>query len=404
MKHLFIIALLVGLTAEKPVPETTLSNPQYTGATPRLTTDAAGNPLLSWVEKQDDKTATFYFAISTDAGLTFGPKVRVNVPANVSVHAEGMPKIAQKSDGTLLALFEVPRPVRESRFAGDLLCVMSTNGGRTWSEPKAVHRDVSPGKSHSFGDLTRLPNGEIGIIWLDDKLPGQDGRSVKFVQTRPDDGFTNEVIVDSSACQCCRTNVFVDSRKRIHLTYRDLASAKTGETAARDISHVVSTDGGGTFSKPAVLIADDWRINACPHTGPSVAQVGDGLLATWFSGKDGAVGLRLAKIGDSKPVAIILSNRAKHPQVTALNGGLVWVWDEAVRKAGQPADEPMPQYNQRIALRTTPDGPATFVSPESVNAAYPVVLATRNGFVLAYEQKQGDGNAVIVARLVSSAE
>lgn len=403
------IVLLISLTllsavhpriSIKPVSEGQLSSPQFTGTTPRFSTDRSGNPMVSWAERESDERVSFYFAFSTDEashGLQFGPKIKVKAPAALSTHAEGMPKLAQKTDGTLLALFEVPRPVPASRFAGDLLYVTSSDEGQTWTEPKPVHRDTRPGTSHSFADLTRLPNGEIGIVWLDEKRPRQEGRPVMFVQTKPGGGFTDEVTADENACQCCRTNVFVDAQKRIHLTYRDMLPGKPGEIGARDISHVVSNDAGRTFSPPAVVLADDWRVNACPHAGPSVAMVGNDLFASWFSGKEDAVGLRLAKLGDNKPVALIRSNRAKHPQLTAFNGQLVWVWDEAVLKPNQPADEPMPAYTQRIAMRTTPDGPTVFVTPNEVNAAYPVVLPTKNGLLLAYEAR-GDKDAKTVIR------
>ena len=380
----------------RPGREVRMSDPTRIGTTPRLTTDKDGNPLLSWVEKETDKQAAFYFAFAKESraetpGPLFGPKIRVNAPATLSVHAEGMPKLAQKADGTLLALFEVPRPTPESRFAGDLLYVTSTDNGQTWTEPKPLHRNRQAGSSHSFSDLTRLPNGEIGIAWLDEKLPGHEGRPVRFVQTRPDGSFTDEITVDENACQCCRTNVFVDNKQRIHLTYRDMGSARPGEIAARDIGHVVSDDATGhTFSQPAVVVADDWRVNACPHAGPSVAQVGDDVFVTWFSGKENAVGLRLARPGDSKPVATVLSTRAKHPQIASLNRKLIWVWDEAIRKPGQSDSEPMPQYVQRIALRTSPNGPSVFITPDDENATYPVILPTKSGLLMAYEAKKGD--------------
>lgn len=306
---LLSIALLTAFVSD-PVRETRLSNPNAVAASPRLTTDAQHNPILSWVEQADDKGA-FYFARSTDGGQSFSPKIQVPAPANLSVHAEGMPKLAVKANGDMLALFEVPRPVPESRFAGDLLYVYSTDGGKTWSQPKPLHRNTAPGTSHSFSDLARLPNGEIGIAWLDEKLPGQEGRPVKFVQTLPGGGFSDEVIVDDNACQCCRTNVFVDSKNQIHLSWRDMVpSATPGQAAARDISHAVSADGGRTFSKPTVWLVDNWQVNACPHAGPSVAETSDGVFASWFSGKEGNAGLRLARLGQAQAVAMVGTNRA----------------------------------------------------------------------------------------------
>ena len=409
LKHLILSVFMVaGLIATRPAntPVTTntfqLSDPTATGAVPRLTLNATGNPVISWIEKSSDKEAAFYFAISPDGGQTFGPKMQVKAPADLSVHAEGMPKLAQKKDGTWLALFEVPRPSAESRFAGDLLYTTSADNGKTWTNPAPLHRDTTPGKSHSFSDLSWLPNGEIGVVWLDDKTPGTDGRSVRFVQTKPGGGFTEEIIVDDNACQCCRTNILVDGQNRIHLSYRDLLPGKPGEIGARDMSHVVSTDGGKMFSKPTVIVADNWRVNACPHAGISVAQVGNELLATWFSGKEDATGLRLAKLGDPNPLAMIRSNRAKHPQVAAQGNQFAWVWDESVRKPGQAADEPLPAYVSRIALRTSPTGPTTFITPETISATYPAVLVTPKGTLVAYEETKEKQNAVIIVRLLDA--
>ena len=403
MPYSFLFPILCWLLTLISPTETTVSNAQFVGAVPRLTTDAAGNPLLSWVEKTGEKGANFYFAVSTDNGQTFGEKIRVKAPENISIHAEGMPKIAVKADGTLLAVFEVPRPTPESRFAGDLLYTMSADKGQTWTEPQPVHRDATPGKSHSFSDITRLPTGEIGVVWLDEKLPNREGRPVVFAQTTEGKGFGPAVLVDDNACQCCRTNVFVDAKKNIHLTYRDLLPAtQKGELASRDISTAVSIDGGKTFSKPQVVFADHWQVNACPHAGPVVAQLGDDILMTWFSGKENAVGLRLAQLGSNKLVSSVMSNRAKHPQVAATGGNLVWVWDEAISKDGSGE---MGSFVQRIGMRTVAGkevGPTTYLTPETVEATYPAVLAAKHGVLVAYEQTKDKANAVIVVRLVNA--
>ncbi|WP_246202172.1 sialidase family protein [Spirosoma agri] len=379
-----------------------MSDPQFVGATPRLTTDAAGNPLLSWVEKEGEKSAAFYVATSTD-GHSFGPKIKVKAPATLSTHAEGMPKIAVKADGTLLAVFEVPRPTPESRFAGDLLYTMSTDQGKTWLEPRPVHQEAAPGKSHSFADVTRLPNGEIGIVWLDEKLPNRDGRPVVFAQTTKGKGFGTAVLVDDNACQCCRTNVFVDSRKAIHLTYRDMIpSANVGEIPARDISTAVSVDGGKTFGKPQVVVADHWQVNACPHAGPVVAESGNDILMTWFSGKENAAGLRLARLGTDKLVSDVLTSRAKHPQVATVDGRIVWLWDEAISKDGSGE---MGSFVQRIGMRTVTGNnvsATSYITPETASATYPVAIATKQGLLVAYEQTTAGQNTVIVTRLMET--
>ncbi|GAB3943787.1 hypothetical protein GCM10028805_10520 [Spirosoma harenae] len=401
MKNLLLLFLFLGLVAEKPANEKAISNPQFTGAVPRLTTDATGNPLLSWVETDAEKGSTFYYAISTDDGQTFGEKIRVKAPANLSSHAEGMPKIAVKSDGTLLAVFEVPRPTEASRFAGDLLYTMSSDNGQTWTEPKPVHQDATPGKSHSFSDVIRLSNGEIGAVWLDEKLPNREGRPVVFAQTSKGKGFGDAVLVDDNACQCCRTNLFVDAKKALHITYRDLVSSpKAGEAASRDISTSVSSDGGKTFTKPQLVFADHWQVNACPHAGPSVAALDNDILVTWFSGKENAAGIRLAQIGSSKLVDGLMTSRAKHPQVANTGGKLVWLWDESISKDGSGE---MGSFAQRIGMRVMTAkaiSPTKYITPETANATYPTVIATKKGALIAYEQTMNKEKAVIVVRRV----
>ncbi|GAB3249103.1 hypothetical protein GCM10027347_05940 [Larkinella harenae] len=395
MKNTILIAaaLLLGFV-EKPVREVRLSNPQFVGATPRLTRDHRQKPVLSWTEKEG-KTVAFYFSVSDDDGRTFGPRIRVQTPAVFSAHAEGMPKVAFKKDGTILATFEVSKPTDNAPRASDLLYVTSSDGGKTWTEPKAVHRDTTPGKGHSFSNMSRLPNGEIGIAWLDEKAPNKEGRTVKFAQTVNEGGFSDEVLVDDNACQCCRTNVFVDAQNRIHVAYRDLL-----DSGARDISQAVSTDGGKTFTRPKTVYNDGWKINACPHTGPDVAQVGNDLFVTWFSGGEKTPGIKLARLGSEQLVAGIVSDRTKHPQVASVNGQLVWLWDESM-EVKTPEGES--RFISRIGMRKVVNGkalPVTYLTPTDVNALYPVVLPSKKGFLVAYEQQKGGQNSVIVSRWI----
>lgn len=387
MKYLALLFVMVsGL--ERTIPKTIpLSDPKKTGATPRFTTDHRGWPVLSWIEKEGEKSQ-FFFAVSNDDGKTFGDKVAIGAPSNCSVHAEGMPRIAFKSDGTIFATFELKKPTKEAARASDLMYISSNDNGQTWSVPKAIHRDTTPGKGHSFSDVTRLPNGELGFVWLDDKLGKYEGRSVKFVQTLPKGGFSEEVVVDSNACQCCRTVVFVDHSGYIHLTYRDLSA-----DGIRDMSHAVSTDGGHTFSTPKTVHNDLWKINACPHTGPSMAQVGKDLFVSWFSGTSAnhKAGLRVAKIGQEDLFFSHLTVYAKHPQMVSVKEKLVMVWDESMEK-----DE---KYFSKIGLcvfNKQGKGTISYLTPNFENATYPVIMATPKGFLIAYEHQKEDGKTVIM--------
>ncbi len=395
MKYLFFYALMMWINIISPRSNapTAISNEKFAGTTPRFTTDHHGNPVLSWIEKDGEK-AHFYFAVSTNKGQTFGPKIQINAPSDLSVHAEGMPRIAFRGDGSIWATFELKKPIKEAPRAADLMYIVSSDGGKTWSNPQAIHKDTTPGKGHSFSDVARLPNGELGFVWLDEKMGNYEGRSVKFVQTLPEGGFSEEIVVDSNACQCCRTVLFIDTKGYLHITYRDLLADGT-----RDMSHTVSTDGGKSFSQPRLVFKDRWKINACPHTGPSMTQVGDAYFVSWFSGKSETTesGIRLAQLDKPQLISGMLTVRAKHPQITSLNGSLVSVWDESMEKNEQ--------YFTKIALRirnTQGHENTTYLTPDFGSASYPVVLATSSGLLLAYEwQPKGAEKAVIVSQLVS---
>ena len=389
MKYISILLLSVLFGMKEPVKVIQVSDSQRVGMTPRFTTDSKGKPVLSWAEKDGDKGNYFFFAKSNDGGATFEDKIKVTVPEKFSVHAEGMPKIAFKKDGEILALFELSKPTPTERFAGNIYFTSSKDEGKTWSEPQTVHDDVTAGKGHSFGDISTLPDGQIGFVWLDDKLGKNEGRSVKYRQTLPNGELSPEIIIDSNACQCCRTNLFVDAQKNFHIIYRDLLT-----DGSRDISHVVSQDGGKTFTDSKVVFDDKWKVNACPHAGPSITQVGGNLYTAWFTGKEDNVGVHLSKNGSGKLMDKIETNRAKHPQVGNLNGKLVMIWDQSMQKGES--------FFTKIGMKVyEKDGSSKeeWLTPDFMTSTYPVIISTGKNLWIAYEQKkQATDNSIIVVQ------
>lgn len=350
---------------------------------PRFTTDERGRTVLSWVEKQGEK-ASFFYSVSADGGQTFSDKIRVPVLPGVSVHAEGMPKVAFKSDGTVLALFEVKKPTADAPRASDLLFMTSKDGGKTWTDARPVHRDATPGKGHSFADVQRLPSGELGIVWLDEKMKKYEGRSVKFVQTGPG-GFSPEIVLDSNACQCCRTTLAHDAQGRIFVAYRDLLP-----DGSRDVSYVVSGDGGRSFGPPQRVYADNWKIQACPHSGPQFAATPTGMQITWYSGVDGSAGVRLARLDDGKLLHEPTTSNMKFPQVAALpDGHTALVWSEWVGEA--------PDTYQKIGLKVGTQ--VQYLTPPGDLATYPTVTAAGDGLLVAWQQLVGTSTQIVVCRL-----
>ena len=363
---------------------------------PRLLTDHQGKPVVTWVERTTTEL-TLVYRVSSDGGRTFGSSGRIALPPTTSAHGEDVPKLVFKGDGTRMVVYSLPKPTPDALRAGDLLYITSSDRAKSWTTAKPVHRDTTPGKSHSYADLTRLPNGEIGLVWLDEKLPGNEGRSVRFTQTLPGGGFGPEVIVDSNACQCCRTGILVDAGGRIYLTYRDWLSGSKGETtsAIRDISYVVSTDGGRSFSQPKTLGNDRWQIDGCPHSGPQLYNQGGIVYATWYSGAAGQEGIRLARLDGLTQPERIAGPQLQHPQLTGwADVRMAMVYEELIGEA--------PDTYRQVVLRLYPvkSRPKTVVlTPAGERTSLPVLLPTADGLLVAYQVWQEQDTRVTLKRI-----
>jgi hypothetical protein len=246
MRQLFILLITVFIllpscnyksSQEKFFDRVLISNPKHKASCVRFDSDEQHNPIISWCETDEAGRKFFYLSFFEEKNGRFGKPVSVPMEQNAAIHEEGMPKVAIKSDGTIIAVYETVSPTPENGWAGFIHYIQSFDKGKSWTKPLCVHADTSRGKSRSFADITRLSNGEIGASWLDVSLDNKkNGRTVKFAKTNGRNGFDNERLVDSFACECCRTAISSNDGK-ISIVFRDIIS-----DSVRDIS--VSVDSG----------------------------------------------------------------------------------------------------------------------------------------------------------------
>lgn len=245
-----------------------------------FTSDETGAPVISWAETDKDEHKFFFFSYLNKKDNSFPDRIAVPVEQSSNLHEEGMPKIAIKADGTIVAVYETAAPTEQNKFAGFVKYIQSFDKGKNWTSPLFVHADTTGGKGHSFAAITRLSNGEIGASWLDVSFgDSKTGRSVKFSTTNGRSGFSGETVVDSLACQCCRTAISCDVKGNISIMFRDIIS-----DSVRDMSVCNSTNNGKTFTKATSFTNDGWVINGCPHNGPSVVNEAGKTYAAWFTG------------------------------------------------------------------------------------------------------------------------
>jgi hypothetical protein len=375
MRHCFFILFLCA-TWTVQAQYQTISNTKMDATAPHFTQNHLKQPVLSWIERDaNGKVVRFAFAVSTDEGKSFGQPIDIPIVPGISGHAEGMPKVAFKADGTIMAAYEVKRPTPESRFAGSIYYRLSSDGGNNWTAPVYVHADTSAGKGRSFMDLHPLPNGEIGISWLGERGADEDsGRPVKFSQTLPGAGLGVEITAKEGACQCCRTNLFADKSGNIHIFFRDILPG-----GIRDIGHVVSSDGGRSFGSYAVLHHDKWQIDGCPHTGPSTAQMGTTLYTAWYTGSETGQGIKVSD-GSGQLRAFIEGSAAQHPQLLSNNDKLILAWDQQ-----QPEEKSTVIVLRTLSANSPKKDHDKTITLAKDAAELPALWATKKGVLVAYE-------------------
>jgi hypothetical protein len=194
-------------------------------------------------------------------------------------------------------------------------------------------------------------------------------------------------LIGEPCCECCRTDLFVDNKKNIHVVYRAIIN-----DSIRDMVHTVSIDNGKTFSTPERISKDNWVINGCPHTGPAITENEDGLQLAWFTG-GGSAGVYYCNSKDNGKTfsnrEMVSGNAAKHCQIITSDKNIAIVWNEnfihqnnsssriGIEVRSENGEKPSKQFI------TSEAGTATFpvikpIDSESVLVAYTETINDRD--------------------------
>lgn len=374
--------------------ESVLSDTLRDASCAYMTRDANGALVVSWVEKDDGvETGTFYYAVSKDDGQSFSAARKVPTATGIQPHAENLPKIIFRPNGEAIVMFGIQSNDPRNKYAGKVLYTRSADGGQHWLPAVPLVQDTA-GYDQRYFDMALLPSGEAVAIWLDNrKYHQQEGSTLYIATTGQEPGFGQERQTAQTVCQCCRTALYVDAQGALHAAFRDIIN-----DTIRDMVHMVSTDGGRTFSPPVRISPDNWAIRGCPHTGPAMVKNAEGLHFAWFT-MGGGQGVFYCQSRDNgitytKKQSISALPTAKHPQLTALgNGDLAMVWDEAADTSGNRIGIQHKAGNgETVAAR--------FITPEHAYASFPVLKAVGDKAVLvAYKKREGEREKVCVQRV-----
>ena len=353
-----------------------------------LTKNHKGLPVISWTEQDttENKQNYFYFSALDPSKNDFGHKVSIPITQNASLHTEGMPKIAFKKTGDIIAVYQVRLKSAFNPYAGEIHYIISKDGGNNWSEPTILHSSRTPHQGRAFFDMMTLVDGEIGVSWLGESHK-TGGRPVMFAKTNTANAFVNELVVDSLACECCRTAIYADEHGAISIVYRDII-----KKSIRDISISVSQNNGDTFSNPVCFSGDNWNINGCPHNGPDVVSDKDSIYASWFTGGVEA-GVYYAKL-DKETLGAekkLISKKARNIQLAPNDGASIVVYNDSYNVEGE-------FYDHIIAMNTA-SMEKTVVNDTNKKAHSPVIIEWGDKNIVGWLEKDGDADIALYSMI-----
>ena len=235
-----------------------------------------GKLLLAWTAN-----GVVSVAQSTDLGKTFTSATKIAEHGkSLDTGSDARPQIVSDKAGNVFLAYSF---FKDANWNAQINTARSTDGGNTFSVPASLVKDSS---SQRFPSALINPDGNIFISWIDKRLvaaakqSGEKrlGGSIAYSFSR-DGGKSFEVerFANESSCECCRIGAALDAQGQPVIVYRAIFAGGIRDQA----SQVISGKGVGPVRKVA---DDDWKTDACPHHGPSIAVSSSGKFhVAWYT-------------------------------------------------------------------------------------------------------------------------
>jgi hypothetical protein len=243
-------------------------------AEPNLTVGQNGKLYLSWLEPAPDTTTSLRFSVFE--GTKWSPAQVIRSGRDFYVNWADFPAMSVHKSGKL-AVHWLQRHGTGS-YAYDIRIATSSDAGKSWSAGVAPHVDRS---STEKGFAVFWPETDgFGAVWLDGRKADKAGKApiqemMLMATTKAGVEPAAETRLDERVCDCCQTTSALTSDGPI-IAYRDRSTDEI-----RDISVVRRV--GGKWTAPQPVSNDNWKINACPVNGPSIAAAGKRVALAWYT-------------------------------------------------------------------------------------------------------------------------
>jgi hypothetical protein len=269
---------------------------------------------------------------SNDLGRSFSAPVAVTLePTNLDWGPDARPHIAVDPKGNLIMTFAI---FQDQRFNGRAFFSRSTDNGASFSRPQPLTADTT---SQRFETAAIDPAGRVFAAWLDKRNVAPagaanrpyPGAALAYAWSNDGTSFGKTSIALDNTCECCRLGIAFAGPGRPAIAFRNIF-----EGSIRD--HGVVTFNDATTPGPLRRVSvDDWKLEACPHHGPSLAIAPDGSYhVAWFTDGKARKGLFYARADSADsafgpPRAVSSPGRQPaRPYLLADGRALHLVWKE----------------------------------------------------------------------------
>lgn len=268
---------------------------------------------------------------STDFGGQWSAPVRVfHAPEPMDTGGDAKPNIAIGPGGEIYVSWTRPlaRP-----YTGEIRFARSVDRGRTFSPPRVVHADRAQ-ITHRFDAMTVTRDGRLMIAWIDKRdgvaaaaKKGSYAGAATYYAVSDDRGatFRGDYKVADHSCECCRISLLPLDDGSVLGLWRHVFAPNV-----RD--HAVARLGSfGNVSDFRRVTFDEWRVDVCPHHGPTLAADADRRLhAVWYTGATGKEGVYYGRLTDAgvEGQRRVGGDTAEHADLAIAGDELAIVWKE----------------------------------------------------------------------------
>jgi len=243
-------------------------------ATPFFAPD--GKLLLAWTAN-----GVVSVAQSVDLGKTLSTPIKIAEHGkSLDVGSDARPQIVvDKSNNIFLAYAFF----KDTNWNAQINTARSTDGGNSFTTPETLVKD---GSSQRFPSVLIKQDSSIFISWIDKRLVaaakqgGEKRLGGSIAYSFSQDGgktFGAERFANESSCECCRIGGSLDPQGNPVVAYRAIFPGGIRDQATQ----VITAKGAEPIRRVA---DDDWKTDACPHHGPSIAVSGSGKFhVAWYT-------------------------------------------------------------------------------------------------------------------------